>query len=206
MSLYAAMPTCAARREVRAKVLQSLALHGVHPELFACNDDDKTPRQRFIQNIKEIGRSFDCASEDYLLVVEDDILVGPSFKKMLQRAMLGEYRLVSFFNPNRNGYTKEALRCIDTGARLAPSFYGATNQKAWFGGLALLFSRDCFERLWPAIWAADDLALDTALQTAEDRLFCCIPNPIDHRDIPSATSARHWGGRIRSISYHGETA
>lgn len=201
LDFWAVMPTCAARNSVRLETQKKLNPHGIVPTMFACETLSLTPRQRHNQNLADIGAQFSERREPYLLYLEDDLDVAPTFHQWLTRAMLGELECVSFFNPNRNFYQPAVLKMLDNGKRPPASFYEAAGKGSWYSALAVLMSRRAFNEIWRHVDFAGDVSLDNAIPLADVTLHCAVPNPIDHQDVPSATSATHWGGRVRSISF-----
>lgn len=137
----------------------------------------------------------------HVLLAEDDIDLHPDLPAVLPMAMSCD--VVALMVNGMRFYPQWVKNRITSGGRLPRTVVAIEAQAAWWGTQAVLMRRRTVEQVlaWESDGAGWDIHLrNWALHTGT-KIHTLIPNPVQHRGVPSLASKRG-GGLGRSATYN----
>lgn len=198
--IFAATPTVPERSD-RIEIVGA-KLHGLvseHRTFTTPFTEAKRGKPNFIANTRKALAAYLETDLPYFLWIEDDCDIGPRFERCLKRAILSEYPLVTFYNPNKVGLTPAQLK---QGPRIAEGLYEVAGRSSYWSSLCLLMTRRCAELMLVEQDLYPDIAIDNLCQTVPVPFYCYLPNPVQNAPIATATPG-NMGGKAQSRMYRG---
>jgi hypothetical protein len=208
---FPAMISCRERAEngVQRQTIEGFKKVGVNPHIFIYEDSAKPKsrvarrRNTMLNQKNALSHFYFDTGQEYVLMVEDDLRVGPWFGQVCEALMKRRpFYAFTFHVPEWDRhYPKRVRKRIHERRAVQPGFYELVQSRLFYGTLAVMLSRECAGDLLNMDWSVKngrgrlvvpmDHVLGTRLHKNRE-LFTWIPSQVIHRhDVASETN--HFG-------------
>lgn len=137
----------------------------------------------------------------HVLLAEDDVDLHPDLPDVLPMSMSCD--VAALMVNGTRFYPQWVKDLLTRGERLPRAVVPIEDQAAWWGTQAVLMTRRVVEQVlaWKSDGAGWDIHLRNWTLHTGTKIHTLIPNPVQHRGVPSLASKRG-GGLGRSATYN----